>query len=168
MQKIIDAIYDEIDGLYTHAEMLRNSWMHKVAEREMKRTYIAGQATEKTTYEMRVEFSGISFRIRWLEVGFIRTGGRTIRLTKSIACPDSGRYKMSQFKKANEWELLLIDTIEQSMGNVRVKLKHLGKCHNSVVWADKVNKKPTITTKEMKYRVERKDRSIKKIKQSMM
>ncbi|NOI32003.1 conjugative transfer protein MobI(A/C) [Vibrio coralliilyticus] len=166
MQSVVEAIYDEIDELYGKADILYSTWMKSVAEREVNRSYTDINNREKTSYELRVEFNGVCFRIRWLEVQFVKRGNKTLRLTKNITCPESGKHKMSQFKKGDEWELRLIEMLEESLSQIRYKLKHLMKAHSSIVWASKPNKQPLVT-KEMKDRVERKVRSMKKVKESL-
>ena len=166
MQQVADAIYEEIEKLYGQADMLHGIWMKSVAEREVNRSYTDINNRESTNYELRVEFNGIGFRLRWIEIQFVRRGSKTLRLTKNITCPENGKYKKSQFKKAEEWELLLINKVEESLCQIRYKLKHLMKAHSSIIWASKLNKQPLVT-KDMKFRVDRKVRSIKDIKQSL-
>ncbi|MBE4035128.1 conjugative transfer protein MobI(A/C) [Vibrio parahaemolyticus] len=166
MQKVADAIYDEIDDLYRKANILLGMWMRSVAEREFNRNYSDYNNRESTHYEVRLEFSGINFKIRWFEFQFVKRGSKTLRISKSVHTPESGKLKMSQFKSADEWELRLIEQLESAFGTIRHQLKYLAKAHNSIVWAAKVNKTP-LEVKHIKDRVERSHRSIKSIKESM-
>ena len=166
MQAIVDAIYEEIDGLYKKTEAIQGVWRRAIAEREFNRDYSDKRNIESTNYEMRVEFVGFSFRVRWHEVRFVKNGNKTLRLIKSIAVPESGKYKASQFGKAQEWELLLVTRMEDALSEIRYQLKHLGKAHNAVVWASKRSKQK-IKTIEIKHRVEKTNRSIKAIKESL-
>ncbi len=161
-----DAIYEEIDALYVKTDILLGMWMKSVAEREFNRNYSDYNNRESTHYELQIDFTGISFRIRWIEFQFVKRGSRTLRLTKAINTPENGIHKLSQFKKADEWELRLIEQVESAFGTIRYQLKHLAKAHNSIVWAAKVNKTP-LEVKQIKDRVERSNRSIKSIKESM-
>lgn len=167
MQKVIDAIYEEVDELYNTADVIQGSWMRSIAERELNRNYTDIANRESTNYELRIEFTGISFRIRWIEYQFVKRGSKTIRVTRNVSMPESGKYKMSQFKKADEWELIIIGHIETAVAPIRYKLKHLGKAHNSIVWASKQDKRNQLQVREIKDRVERKVRSIKSIKESL-
>lgn len=166
MQKVIDCIYEEIDELFKMAETLHRVWMRNVAKREVERDYSDRNNIERTGYQLRVEPNGISFRIRWYEVRFVKRGEKLIRLTKSMAIPESGKYNRGQFKKASEWELSLITTIEDGMSDIRYKLKHLGKAHSSAVWASKRDEHK-VQTKQLIERVERSTETIKSIKDSL-
>ncbi|MFH4753694.1 conjugative transfer protein MobI(A/C) [Vibrio alginolyticus] len=166
MQKVADAIYDEIDDLYRKTDILLGMWMRSVAEREFNRNYSDDNNRESTHYELQIDFTGISFRIRWIEFQFVKSGSKTLRLTKAINAPENGTHKLSQFKKAEQWELRLIEQLEPAFGTIRHQLKYLAKAHNSIVWAAKVNKTP-LEVKQIKDRVERSHRSIKSIKESM-
>ncbi|BBM67867.1 hypothetical protein VA249_45130 (plasmid) [Vibrio alfacsensis] len=166
MQKLIDGIYEKIDELYKKSSILQGSWMRQVAEREYNRSYVDKKNLEKTNYQLRIELSGFTFRIRWFEIQFVKNGTKTLRLAKAIAVPELGKYKMSQFPKAQEWELFLIEKFEEEYALVRNQLKHLGKAHQSIVWASKSSNE-TLETKEIKYRVTKPTKTIKSIKETL-
>lgn len=109
MQSAFEAIYKELDGIYNKAETIYSVWASEVARREVNRNYKEIKNRESTNYELRLEFTGPSFRMPWLEVSFVRNGSKVIRLTKAIKATESGKHKLSQFKNADEWELLLIN-----------------------------------------------------------
>ncbi len=166
MQTLIDGIYEKIDELYKKSSILQTAWMRQVAEREYNRSYADKKNPEKTNYQLRIEFSGFTFRIRWFEIQFVKNGAKTIRLSKAIAAPVSGKCKMSQFSKAQGWELFLIEKFEEEYALVRNQLKHLGKAHQSIVWASKSSSE-TLETKEIKYRVTKPTKTIKSIKEAL-
>lgn len=93
MEKIRDEIYAETDRLYETATTIHRGWVKKVARRELDRLGDAKLKTEKTIYELRLEFSGPSFVIRWNKVLFVKNNNKPIRLVKSIAVPNNGIYK---------------------------------------------------------------------------
>lgn len=166
MQTIINAIYQEIDDLYSLSEALHGVWASSIAEREFNRNYSDSKNVERTNYQLRIEFNGITFRIRWFEVKFVRNGSRTIRISNAISIPESGRCKKNQFSKAQDWELLIIERMEDSFVRIRNQLKHLGKAHNSIIWASKSSNE-TLEVKEIKYRVSKNTRSIKAAKEKL-
>ncbi|EKA5636006.1 hypothetical protein OKZ62_001910 [Vibrio navarrensis] len=166
MQSAFEAIYKELDGIYNKAETIYSVWASEVARREVNRNYKEIKNRESTNYELRLEFTGPSFRMRWLEVSFVRNGSKVIRLTKAIKATESGKHKLSQFKNADEWELLLIKRVEDAFGIFRPQVKHLMKAHQSLIMAAKLGNQK-IETIEMKDRVESRKRSIKEIKESL-
>lgn len=166
MQDIADAIYAEIDRLHKLAETMQGIWMRNVAERELNRDYSDKKNIERTNYQLSVELNGLTFRVRWHEVRFIKCGNKTIRLSKSLAVPESGKHTPAQFKKASAWEAQLIERIEDGLSEIRNQVKHLAKAHNSVVWASKKGRSPIKTTNIID-RVERSPQTIKAIKDSM-
>lgn len=167
MEKIRDAIYEEIDSLYNVAVGVQTTWMKKVAEREVNRDYSDKNNMERTSYELRVEFKGCSFTLRWLHIQFVKRSGKTIRVVKSIAIPENGKYKLSSFKYANEWEQEYISQIEDVLAPIRVQLKHLMKAHQSILYADKAGRKE-LTSIEIKDRVEVNSNSIQQFKKNIM
>lgn len=168
MEKIRDEIYAEIDRMYETAMTIHRGWMKKVARRELDRVGDVKLNTEKTNYELRLEFSGSSFVIRWNKISFVRNNDKPIRLVKSIAVPNNGIYKEINFKEAESWDLALIMQAESALGPIRQQLKHLMKAHRSIVWASKVIGSDEIEVKLMNSRVTVPDYSIKKFKNQMI
>lgn len=163
MEKIRDEIYAEIGCLYETAMTIHRGWMKKVARRELDRVGDVKLKTEKTIYELRLEFSGPSFVIKWNKVSFVRNNNKPIRLVRSLAVPNNGIYK-----EAEGWELALIMQAESALAPIRQQLKHLMKAHRSIVWASKVIDSDEIEVKLMNSRVAVPDYSIKKFKNQMI
>ncbi|NGZ66580.1 hypothetical protein G6Z92_06220 [Vibrio aestuarianus subsp. cardii] len=134
---IRDAIYAQIDAEYELARAVQELWMRKVAERELSRKKDASRRDESTNYEFRLEFNGASFNCRWIRVQFVKRGTKTIRVTKSIAIPKDGKYKISQFKYANEWESNIISQMEEALWPIRNSTKHLMKAMINVRYGAK-------------------------------
>lgn len=168
MEKIRDEIYAEIGRLYETATTIHRGWMKKVARRELDRLEDVKLKTEKTIYELRLEFSGPSFVIKWNKVSFVRNNNKPIRLVRSLAVPNNGIYKEVSFKEAEGWELALIMQAESALAPIRQKLKHLMKAHRSIIWASKVIDSDEIEVKLMNSRVTVPDYSIKKFKNQMI
>lgn len=167
MKRVLDELYKEIDAIYNKAEVVYGVWASEVARREVNRDYSAIKNRETTNYELRLEFDGPCFRMRWIEVSFIRTGSKTIRLTKAIKTTESGKHKLSQFKKAEEWELTLIRRVEDAIGIFRGQLKSLMKAHQAILHSAKLGR-VEVHPLEMKNRVTPNKRSIKEIKASLI
>lgn len=155
-----DEVYKRIDLIYDAICDAQSIWMKRIAIQEVNRT----SHDERTSYEMRVEFTGPSFVVRWLHFQFVRHGNKKTRIAKAISIPDNGKYKKSQFKKAQEWELDLITGIEETISSYRVQLKHLMKAHQSIIYAAKASDRP-IKTIPIKNRVEKQNHTIAEYKQ---
>lgn len=164
MKQVQTQIYRVIDGLYEEAVRLQMMWMKRVAERECLRSTRTDINDETTAYELRVEFNGAAFNVRWLHIQFVRRGTQTVRLSKSIAVPESGRYKITKFKHASEWELDLINSVESSLADIRYQMKHMMKSHQALIWASKIYPSNEIKSVAIKTRVEPSPYSIKKFK----
>ena len=154
-----DEIYKRIDLIYEAVCDAQSGWMRKVAMSEVNRTTME----ERTNYELRIEFSGPSFTIRWFSFQFVRHGNKKTRVVKSISIPRSGKYQRSQFRKAQDWEMELIMAIEDSISSYRVQIKHLMKTHQSLMYLSKESSRP-IEAVPMKKRVTKPNHSISNYK----
>jgi hypothetical protein len=152
-------LYKRIDLIYEAVCDAQAGWMKRVALSEVNRT----SNEERTHYELRVEYSGPSFVIRWCHFQFVRHGNKKTRVVKSLAIPENGKYKKSQFKKAQPWELDLIMAIEESISPYRVQLKHLMKAHQSIMYLSKSSGR-TIKAVPIKERVTKPNYSIANFK----
>lgn len=166
MNEIRDEIYTKIDALYSEAVFVQRAWMKEIAERESQRTFSSHKKNESTNYEFRIELSDCSFSLRWFRVQFVKRGEKTLRIRKAISIPASGKYKNTQFRYADDWELKSIMEMEDVLSNIRVKVKHLMKMHHlaiaiSVIDKDKLIKIP------IKERVEPSPFSIKQFKKQL-
>ncbi|GMQ49709.1 conjugative transfer protein MobI(A/C) [Vibrio sp. 10N] len=166
MQNILDAIYDEIDREYYRANEVYQNWMTVIAKREVERSQRKLDKSEKTNYELRLEFAGNSFALRWLKVTFTRhhTSKKLTKLYENISVPEDGRYKKGKFQKADEWELKMVMYAEEALSPIRVKVKHLMKAHQNVIYAAK-SMNTDVQIKPQASRVEKTDLTIAKIKQ---
>ena len=167
MNEIRDSIYRVIDELYRDSQMYQEIWMRKIAEREVNRSRQKGKSTEATNYELRLEMSGPSFRIRWMKVLFVRHGEKYTRVVKSIPVPESCQYKKKNFPKAEDWELEIILMIEEGMASVRKQLKHLMKSHQSLTYAAK-EKGQSLEVLPLRSRIEPRNISIKMFKNNLL
>lgn len=136
------AIYAQIDREYEGAKFVHSVWMRKVAERELSRRGDASRRTESTNYEFRLEYKGVSFICRWFRVQFVKRGSKTIRVVKAIAIPREGKYKRAQFKHAREWELEMIEEMEEVLYSHRSVVKNLMKSHFHLLAASKYSHEP--------------------------
>ncbi|CAH0543272.1 conjugative transfer protein MobI(A/C) [Vibrio marisflavi] len=166
MDEIRDEIYQKIDQLYGEAVHIQRVWMKQVAEREINRTYRENKKSESTNYEFRIELSECSFSLRWFRVQFFKSGNKTNRIRKAIAIPASGKYKATQFRYAEDWELQSILQMEDVLSNIRVKVKHLMKMHHLAIAVSNVDNNKLITI-PIKERVELPPYSIKKFKEQL-
>lgn len=139
MQNTRDEIYRCIDENYMAAVSVQRAWANAIAKREVGRKYTSRRNTESTNYHFKIEFNGSSFKLRWFNVKFVWRNGKKIRISKHIVLPKSGRYSISQFKYADDWELEIIEKVEENLCGVRNQVKHLMKAHQSLVWAAKCN-----------------------------
>ncbi|NAZ94262.1 conjugative transfer protein MobI(A/C) [Vibrio toranzoniae] len=137
-ESLRDEIYKRIDLIYEAVCDAQSVWMKRVALAEVNRTTVE----EKTNYELRVEFSGPSFTIRWICFQFVLHGNKKTRVVKGLSIPESGRYRESQFNRAQDWELDLIKGVEESISPYRVQLKHLMKMHQTMLHLGKVSNRP--------------------------
>lgn len=169
MQHILDAIYEEIDREYHRANEVYQNWMTVIAKREVERSQRKLDKSEKTNYELRLEFNGNAFTIRWLKVTFTRhhTSKRLTKLYENISIPEDGKYKKGKFPKADEWELKMVMYAEDALAPIRAKVKHLMKAHQNVIYAAKVMKSD-VQVKPQVSRVDKTDLTIAKIKQRFM
>jgi hypothetical protein len=135
VESLRDEIYNRIDLIHDAVCDAQSGWMKRVALAEVNRTSIE----ERTNYELRIEFTGPSFIIRWHHFQFVRHGNKKTRVVKGLAIPDNGKYKQSQFRKAQDWELELINGIEESISSYRVQLKHLMKMHQTMLHLGKTS-----------------------------
>lgn len=154
-ESLRDEIYKRIDLIYDAVCDAQSVWMKQVALTEVNRTSME----EKTNYELRIEFSGPSFTIRWVSFQFVLHGNKKTRVVKGISIPESGKYTQSQFKRAQAWELDLINGVEESISPYRVQLKHLMKMHQTMLHLGKVSNRP-VTAIPMKERVTKPSYSI--------
>ncbi|BEI26550.1 conjugative transfer protein MobI(A/C) [Vibrio fluvialis] len=160
------AIYAQINEEYEMVRFTQMAWMRKVAERELSRRGDASRRTESTNYEFRLEYSGAAFLCRWFRIQFVKRGSKTIRVIKSIAIPKDGQYKRAQFKHAEEWELSMIEQIEEVVSKHRVSVKLLMKAHQSLLSAAK-SCGEKLDTIQIKDRVEPLTTSIKGYKEKL-
>lgn len=167
LDEIRDMMYKQIDELYMEACIIQELWMRKVAERELSRKNDPARKTEETNYEFRLEFNGTSFRCRWMNIKFVRNGNKLIRVVKSLAVPEGGKYKMSQFKKADRWELEIIEQMEEPLARIRNTTKHLMKALVSLQYAAKAKGKK-LKPIPIKERVTPTTHSIKKFKSQLI
>ncbi|WP_028865263.1 conjugative transfer protein MobI(A/C) [Psychromonas aquimarina] len=159
-----DKLYSVIDSLYIDTVMYQEMWMAKIAKRELSLSDNDYKNNQAIKYQLRVEFSGSGFIIRWLTCKFVRNNSKVIRLTKAIAIPRNGMYSKDKFKDASEWELALILELENILGPIRNQLKHLMKCHISLRNASKaIGEK--FDAIDIKHRVEIPTASIKGFKE---
>lgn len=136
------AIYAQINEEYEMVRFTQMAWMRKVAERELSRRGDASRRTESTNYEFRLEYSGAAFLCRWFRIQFVKRGSKTIRVIKSIAIPKDGKYKRAQFKHAREWELEMIEEMEEVLYSHRSVVKNLMKSHFHLLAASKYSHEP--------------------------
>lgn len=166
-EEVRASIYKKIDELYDSAKIIQELWMRKIAQRELSRKDDASRREESTSYEFRLEFNGPTFVCRWIEVRFVRNGNRTTRLTKSIAVPRDGKYKSSQFKRAEDWELTIIEQMEEALSKIRNTNKNLMKAVIYVQYAAKANGEK-LKPVPIKERVTPTSHSIKKFKSQLI
>lgn len=165
MREIQNAIYTELDMLYDEAKLYLEIWMTRVAKRELQRKNNPANK-ERTNYYLALEFNGLAFRPRWFRVQFVKNGQRTLRLSKSLSVPKNNQYSIAQFKYAEDWELDLIEEVEEGLSIVRKKVALLMKAHQSIIGAAKIDNEPLIVS-SCKERVEVTTQSIAKIKESI-
>lgn len=165
MKAIQADIYNELDELYNQAKVYLEIWMGQIAKREIARKSLTN-SDEKTNYNLALEFNGNAFRIRWFHYQFIKTGRKTVRVTKAIAIPESLRYTRSQFKYADDWELKIIEETEEVLYFIRYKVKYLMKMHRLLVSGAKYEHEPLVVSSS-KDRVSKTTQSIKKIKEQL-
>jgi len=165
MEDARDCLYSLIDQNYERAVQIQRVWMKKIAEREVRRTYSTERNKEKTNYEFRIELSTIGFACRWVRIQFVKHGLKITRVVHTVAMPESGKYRASQFKHAEPWELELITQMEESLGKIRSQVKLLTKAHQSLIASSKHSEfaKP-IQSVAIKHRVEPSPYSIKQFK----
>lgn len=138
VESLRDEIYKRIDLIYDAICDAQSVWMRMVAKAEVNRTSM----DERTNYELRIGFSGPSFVVKWYSFQFVRHGNKQTRVMKALAVPESGKYTQSQFKRAQAWELDLINSIEESISPYRVQLKHLMKMHQTMLHLGKTSNRP--------------------------
>lgn len=165
MKDIQASIYQNLDELYEEAKVYIEIWMRKVAERELSRKQHTINK-ESTNYNLALEFNDVSFRLRWFHYQFVKTGSKTIRVTKSVAIPESLKYSASQFKYAEPWELELINQVEDAAYIIRHKVQNLMKMHRLLITGSKFVKEP-LTITPSKDRVTKSTQSIKKYKEQL-
>jgi hypothetical protein len=131
-------IYKVIDELYGDASLYLAAWGRKVVKKEL---VLANKTTkdfsQNTAYQLKIEVSGSSFIIRWLRIRFIRNNGKVVRLRHAVAIPRSGKYTRANFPHAPNWELDMIEELEELLAPIRNQLKNLMKAHYSIIYASR-------------------------------
>ncbi|ELA9367431.1 hypothetical protein QUN99_003321 [Vibrio parahaemolyticus] len=165
-KSIQEAIYKQIDDEHESVRFVQMTWMRKIAQRELSRQNDTSRRTESTNYEFRVEYKGASFSCRWLRIKFVKRGQKVLRLVDSITIPKDDRYKREQFKYAEEWELEIIEQMEEALWQHRRVVKNLMKSHRHLLEASKYGNEK-LTTIPLKSRVGEYTESIKKFKEKL-
>ena len=132
ISELQECIYSLVDSAYEDASITQSLWMNEVAKREVKRRQMKINGSEKTHYELRVEFSRYSFIVRWRRIYFTHIKGKPTRMYKAVSQPGPTGYKSSSLKYASEWELELIMGCESQLSMVRKKLRQLGSMHKNL------------------------------------
>ena len=125
-------IYSLVDSAYEDASITQSLWMNEVAKREVKRRQMKINGSEKTHYELRVEFSRYSFAVRWRQIYFKHINGKPTRMYKAVSQPGVNGYKRGCFNYASDWELELIMNCENQLHLIRKKLRQLGFIHKNL------------------------------------
>ncbi|MDG3087810.1 conjugative transfer protein MobI(A/C) [Vibrio hannami] len=167
MKEIQKLIYEKIDELFEEAQMFQEGWMNSIARREINRKYGHNVKKEHTRYQLRLEFSGSSFKIRWYLVTFVKYRDKVHRTVKSVSIRPNGKPYDTSFHHADPWEHELIFQVEKYLSIIRHKLKHLMKAHYNLLNAAKGTDEE-IKAIAIKDRVTPRDISIKRIKRKLI
>lgn len=157
-------LYTAMNELYRKAKIRQQLWMRKIAKRELSFSADDYKNDLRIKYQLRIEFSGPSFIIRWFRYDFYRNGGKLVRVVKSVPSPKNGKYTKGHFKDASEWELDVILRLEFALSKIRAQTKILMDCHRAFLCAIKIEN-VDIPVKNLCFRVSPNPASIKTYKE---
>ncbi|KLV03545.1 hypothetical protein ABT56_19145 [Photobacterium aquae] len=162
--QVQNQLYSMIDDEYEKALFAQSLWMSEVAKREVQRSQMKMKGSEKTWYELRVNFSRYTFSVRWYRISFQQHGDKAVRLSIGIALPTTKKgYSRKNFPIASEWEQDLIMQCEEILQPIRNNVKTLGLMHKNLTQLAKDNSVDFSFT-PIKDRVQMQSDSIQKFK----